>query len=320
MAVLNPLRFLGTAFVPVRTETIKAVLDGAATFVDMLRTVLALMINAGAWLALAWLSWRGKTHSLLGVLALGLAASAVPILVKADPRFMYFGQTLMVPLLVGVVRLLYRERVLSKVGLSLIVAVLVFASPLALLALSRVEQAERIHQNISAREFQAAVLSALGDPGVQRLYLVNARDEGLAALDVLSARTDRHDVAARVVTKMSGAATAADPAVGTTITRRGAALRVDTRYGRGQRPFGYVTPEDLSRLQASSAVAYGPITRLRSNSWGKQLVDQDSLSVTLPDADRFDYALVGFDPGTEGVHVYTPTSDRWQRFSLPDPR
>jgi hypothetical protein len=313
MAALNPLRFLATAFVPVRTETIKALLGGAAAPADMLRAVLALTINAGVWLALAWLTWRGKARSLLGVLALGLAASALPILVKADPRFMYFGQTLMVPLLVGAVYLLHRERVLSRAGLSLVVAVLVLASPLALLAQSRAEQMERVQQNSSAREFQAAALSLLGDPGLRRLYLVNARDEGLAALEMLAAQAGRDEVALRVVTTLSGPTTAADPAVGTTVSRQGSALRIDTRYGRGQRPFGYVTPEGLRRLQASDAVAYGPIARLRTNPWGKQEVDQESLSVTLPDADRFDYALVGFDPRTEGVHVYKPTSDRWQR-------
>jgi hypothetical protein len=314
MAVLNPLRFFSTAFVPVETDTIKAVLGGAVAPVDAFRAALALTINAGAWVSLAWLTWKRKAHSLLRVLVLGLVASAVPIIVKADPRFMYFGQTFMAPLLVGAVCLLYRERVLSKRSVSLVAAVLVLASPVGQLAESVSDQTRRVDENTSAREFQAAVLSALRDPRLRRLYVVNARDAGQAALEMLTARSRRDDVAARIVTTLSGVTVAA-PTVGTTVFRQGSHLRVDTRYGPGQRPFGYVTPEGLRRLQASNAVAYGPITGLRSNPWGKQEVDQESLMVTLPAADRFDYALVGFDPGRDGVHVYTPASDRWQPFS-----
>jgi hypothetical protein len=98
------------------------------------------------------------------VLVLGLIASAVPIFVKADPRFMYFGQTLMVPLLVGTLHLLYRERALSRAGLSAVVGALLVVSPLALVAQSLAEQSERVDENRSAREFQAAVVTVLRDP------------------------------------------------------------------------------------------------------------------------------------------------------------
>jgi hypothetical protein len=322
-AVLNPLRFLSTAFVPVRTETIKALLAGAASWADVLQMLLALLVNVGAWLSLGWLIWRGKAHYLLKVLALGLVASALPIIIKADPRFMYFGQTLMVPLLVGIVCALYREGALSTARLRGVVVALVVASPLALLAQLVGSQAEQVRENDAARELRAAVLAQLRDPTLRRLYFVNATDYGQAALEALADQAGRHDVTSRVVTRLSGAMGAAG--AGTTVTRQGNELRVDTRYGPGQRPFVYVTPEGLDRLQASNAVRYGPITRLRSTPWGKQEIDQDSFSVTLPDADRFDYALVGFDPGSDGVHVYTPSSDRWQRFSFaqggltPDP-
>jgi hypothetical protein len=315
--VLNPLRFLSTAFVPVRTETIKALLAGAASWADVLQMLLALLVNVGAWLSLGWLVWRGKAHSLLKVLALGLVASAVSILLKADPRFMYFGQTLMVPLLVGIVHALYREGALSTARLRVLVVALIVASPLALLAQLVGSQAERVRENDVARELQAAVLTQLRDPTLRRLYLVNMPPyHGMAAmLEILAAQAGRHDVASRVVTTLSGATRVATPSAGTTVTRQGNELQVDTRYGPEQRPFEYVTPEDIRRLQASNAVTYGPITRLRRNTWGKQEVDQDSFSVTIPDADRLDYALVGFDPGSDVVHVYTPSSDRWQRFS-----
>jgi hypothetical protein len=151
---------------------------------------------------------------------------------------------------------------------------------------------------------------------LRRLYLVNMplHHAASALPEILAAQAGRHDVTFRLVTMLSGATSVAADA-GTTVSRQGTELRVDTRYGLGQRPFEYLTPEDIGRLQESDAVTYGPITRLRRTPWGKQVVDQDSFSVTLPDADRPDYALVGFDPRNGRVHVYTPSSNRWQQFS-----
>lgn len=314
MAVLNPFRFLATAFIPVDTGVIKQALEGRAAALDLLRAATAIVVNAATWVALLVLARRRDLGRLGPLLVMGLAASAVPIAIKADPRFLYFGQTLLVPLLIGTLVRLHRTRLITRSAATAAAVVLLAVSPLALVVTTLTWQSAAVAANAEAAALRDTVSERLSDPQLRRLYLVNAADHGVASLEVMARDADRDDVDLRVVTTMSGPAGAGTG--GTAVHQQPDGLRIETHYGPGQRPFGYVTPRGLEQLAASTDIRYGPITEVRPNAWGKLLVTQSRLVVTLPvTPGDDDYAVVGFDPREPGVHLHTPDRPGWQRAS-----
>jgi hypothetical protein len=268
------------------------------------------------WIAVAFALRRGPDRERLRLwLLLGLMASMLPVVVKADPRFMYLGQALLLPLLVAVlVRFQPRwrpsRRLRTWVGPG-VAALLVVIGPLHLLTQSLLSQRELVAENHQAEAIQIAVAQQLRDPAVQRLYLVNAAYQ-LVALQFIAAREGRRDVVLRVVDPVGYHPAPVEHGVGTFFRRRRDALEVRVQLGSSQFGFGYVTRQGLHRLRASKEISYGPITELGTNAWGKQYVKQKVLVFSIPDADRGDYAVVGFDPAVPGVHVYKHSSPRWR--------
>jgi hypothetical protein len=324
LSVLNPFRFLFTAFFPVETEDLKrliAVEDPLTPsfLLTALLVLLLLVLNVLAWAAVAHLLRRADGRAQLRpLLLLALAACALPILVKADPRFMYFGQALLLPLLVLTMTLLgppLRRRVGRLPVGAAVVTLLVLMGPIHLLAQTALSQPAQVALNREAAMLERAVNAKLSDPGVRRLYLLNSRrDYGLAALQFYAARQGRKDVELRVVDLMLGEETTDAKGAGVSFTRQGDLLLMRVRIGADQSLFGYVTRDDLHRLQAATAVRYGPITELGTTAWGKKYVTQQAFMFSIPKASHLDYVVIGFDPAASGVHVYEPGTTGWRRF------
>jgi hypothetical protein len=308
IAVLNPLRFVATAFVPIPTDTIKAVIGGSAGAADVVRLVVTGAVNAACWLAIAWLVWRRRERSVAAMLTLGIAASAVPIVIKADPRFMYLAQTLLVPLVVGVMAAVSTHTRLPRRSITAAVVGLLVLTIGVRLAESVAAQPRLVAANRAEAELQGAVRAELARASLERLYLVNVSDQGQAMLDYFARRQGRDDVVTRVLTTMSGSPRAGSGG-STTVTTGAGRTRIVTRYGRDQAPFGYVTEADVRRLTSTEAARYELTQDLGTNPWGKQVLTQRVLAVSVPAGG--DYAIVGFDPGAPDVHVYSPVTDRW---------
>jgi hypothetical protein len=321
LTVLNPFRFLLTAFFPVETDILKRIVSGwdlptIQLRMAALRAALAVTVNALGWIAVVVALRRGPDRGRLRLLLLlGLAATALPILLKADPRFMYLGQTLLLPLLVAaLVRLQltrWQGRRLLRRARPAAAALLVVIGPVHLLTQSLLSQRELVAENDQANAIQVAAAQQLRDPAVHRLYLVNAAYQ-LVALQFVAAREGRRDVVLRVVDPVGYHPAPNEPGVGTSFRLKRDVLEVRVRLGTSQFGFGYVTRQGLDRLRTAKEISYGPITELGTNAWGKQQVKQKVLVFSIPDADRGDYAVVGFDPAVPGVHVYKQSEPTWR--------
>jgi hypothetical protein len=322
LAALNPFRFLATAFFPIETDTLKSLAPGGSLpngqlRIAALRGLLAVIVNVLAWAAIAYAVRRANDRGrLISLLSLGLAASALPIIIKADPRFMYFGQALLLPLLVAVLARIemrrWRGRQLRSLAGRGAVPLLVLIGPVYLLTQVLLSQHVWVAQNQQSEAIQVGVAQQLRDPAVHRLYLVNAAYQRVA-LEFVAAMEGRRDVLLRVVDPLGYyQPTPNEDGVGTSFRLNGNRLAVQIRLAPGQQfVFGYVTQEALHRLQTSKEVDYGPITELGTTAWGKQYVTQEKLSFSVPHANRTDYAIVGFDPLEPGVHVYKPSAPGW---------
>jgi hypothetical protein len=322
LAALNPFRFLATAFFPVETETVKRVASGGSLpnmqlRIGALRGLLAVSVNILGWVAVAYAVRRANDRvRMVSLVLLGLAASVLPIIIKADPRFMYFSQALLLPLLVAALAQIEATRGPGRRLGSLVrpvgVAMLVIIGPVYLLGQILLNQHIWVAQNQQSEAIQLAVAQQLRDPAVHRLYLVNAAYQRVA-LEFLAAREGRKGMLLRVVDPLGYQPSANEDGVGTSFRRSGETLYVRVRLTPGQQfGFGYVTPEGLRRLGASKEVGYGPITELGTTTWGKQYITQEELSFSIPHANRADLAVVGFDPLAPGVHLYRPPASGWQ--------
>ncbi len=317
---LNPLRFFPTAFFPVETDTITRLIDRR----DWLEVSFLLRsARAGAAIAVSLLIWGAVTYFLRraedraplpGLLAVALASAAIPVLVNADPRYTYFSQALMLPFLVLVVSRLGR-RPTGAFAVPALVAVVIGIGP-AYGLWQKVEGLGRqIEFNHELRQLQEGMGEVLADPNVKRLYFVNAHaKENLVGLRFYAALEGRRDVRMRIVNTMGGADVTTDPDAGISFALTADVLRLSVRLGPDQTLFGGGPPmsdEDLRRIRRSKAVSYGPITEVAHGRLGGQYVVQRQLEAAIPGGARDDYAVIGFDPVSAGIHLYRPGDREW---------
>ena len=111
-------------------------------------------------------------------LAMGLAASAVAI-TKADPRLMYFSQCLLLPLFVYALTRWWAlatsaGRRLPGWLVPVAVSSILLVGPLYYIAQETIAQPQLVANNEVTTRRQNAILTAISDPRIHRLYLVNA--------------------------------------------------------------------------------------------------------------------------------------------------
>jgi len=321
--VLNPVRFGVTAFFPVEPSVLKAALGagGPTDVVDVVEAVhapLALVATLLAWavIAVAMLHRPSRRRLWLPVL-LALTASLLPILVKADPRYMYLGQALLLPLLVlaaSELRTRYprlRSRAVTVVAL----AALLGAGPMYLAADLLTTNAEMTRENELARQIVDVASDEAARPEVGSLYILNTpvfATPGLPILRFAALRAGRPDLPVRVVNSLSrwdGVDTTGDE--GVSVVRVGDGLDIDIRIGGHERFFSYLDPATAAALGDPDVIAYGGIDAFAENSVGKTEVAATHLDVTIPSDDA---VVIGMDPGHDGVFVYRSyePSPRWR--------
>jgi hypothetical protein len=324
LVTLNPVRFLLTAFVPVETETLKQIISprsrDAMSVISTLRAGIAFAVSALAWALVLWLARRtDERRWLLPLLALGLAAAAEPLLIKADARFMYLGEALLVPLLVSVLNRAAQRLSWSRPSPDVLLRAgavfLIVVTPVYFVARQLFAQPNLVRENRTAAALELTIEQALRDTNIKRLYLFNAPPAlrpGLPALTYLARLSGRDDVRLRVVNVLDANPGGAEGR-GRWIKFAPAheALRVGIRVGASQHIFGDLDAKSLGMLGEPGLIEYGPVTGLATNAWGKRFLAQEELVVFIPDATRDDYVLVGMDPADSSVHVYTASTLRW---------
>lgn len=325
LVALNSVRFFLTAFFPIETDTLQRILSGgppdAASAIAIGRGIAAMGVNVLIWIMVGR-AWRlpHEGRWLGPALVMTCAAAAVPIVVKADNRFMYFEQALLLPVLVALLGRLDTprpQRHLSGGVLSVgFVVLLIAIGPGYFLTRHLLEQPALVRDNRTAASLEAAITDQLRDPGVKRLYLLNAPltlRPGIPALEFLAALDRRTDVKLRVVDTLDGAPGKPDSTVpGVRLTPQGTRLKVTIRIGPGQQLFSGIDPRQLRRLGDPDLLTYEPITAVATTVWGRSMVVQTHLVAYIPDAVRGDYVLVGLDPSEPGVHVSKPPQLTWQ--------
>ncbi len=327
MVALNPFRFLATAFFPVETGVLKDVVGGTSwdldSYLGVGRAVLALALNVVGWLLVVRLlrqpSKRTKVATLLGM---ALMASVVPLVFKAEPRIMYFSQALFIPLFVlgltdwwaDVTSGERRRRALAQVS----IGCLVLIGPAYYLTQQALAQPELVSENRATTRTQEAILAAIGDESVDRLYLVNATSSmspGLNALRFLAALGGRPDLRLRVVNTFTGEIPSEDGQGGVGFRRQGDDLIGTITIGSSQRLLRDLSPDEARRLSQPGIIEYGPILGFRMDSLGKWEYVGRQLMFRIPFASRDDYAIVGLDPSRPGVFIRDPMSTGWRRLS-----
>jgi hypothetical protein len=322
-AVLNPIRFGITAFFPVEPSVLKAALGagGPTDVVDWVGAVhapIAVAVTLLAWvvIAVAMLHRSARTRLWLPML-LALTASMLPIVIKADPRYMYLGQALLLPLLVlaaGELRRRY-HRLRSRAVTVVALAALLAAGPLYLVADLLTTNAEMTRENGLARQIVEVASAEARRPEVGALYIVNTpvfATPGLPILRFAALRAGRPDLPVRVVNSLSrwdGVDTTGEE--GVTVARVGEGLDIDIRIGGEERFFSYLDPATAAALGQPDMIEYGGIDAFAENSVGKSEVAATHLDVTIPSDEA---VLIGMDPGERGVFVYRSyeASPRWR--------
>ncbi len=328
IVLLNPFRFLGTAFFPVETGVLKSVVGGSSVSADSLlgivRGILAVGLNGIGWLLVLRLlripSERTKAIALLGM---GVAASAVPLAIKADPRIMYLSQAFLLPLFILALTRWWAERTSEEMRqrgwlAPVVAAGLILVGPAYYFAQEVIAQPRLVSESRMTARTQAAILAAVHDPQVHRLYFLNATytmSPGLNALRFLAVIGGRPDLRLRVVNTFTGDIPSNDGRGGVEFLREDDDLSGRITVGSSQRLFRDLTPEEARRLGQPGMIEYEPIDGFRVNSFGKWEFVGRELTFRIPFASRDDYAIVGLDPARSGVFALEPPSFRWKQVS-----
>jgi hypothetical protein len=326
MLALNPFRFVGTAFFPVETSILKDMIAGTSwdlsSVMGLGRAVVAVTLNAFGWFLIVRLLRRPSERTeIAALLGMGLAASAVPLVFKAEPRIMYFGQALLLPLFV-LVLLRWWAQPRSEARRSppwlapAAVASLLVVGPVYYLAQQAIAQPDLVSVNRTTARTQDAILATMRDPGVHRVYLVNATSSmspGLSALRFLAAVSGRSDLRLRVVNTFTGDVPSEGGQGGVDFARQDDTLLGVISVGPSQYLFRDISPKETRMLGQTGMIEYGPIVGFRVSSLGKWEYVGRRFTFQIPYASRDDFAIVGLDPARSGVFVLAPPSMTWMR-------
>jgi hypothetical protein len=334
--LLNPFRYLGTAFFIVETTMFQSAISGfdalnTTMLITMIRAGVAILLNALIWVATIFvLIQRGLQSRIALLAALALISSALPIILKADPRFMYFGQAFTIPLMLAVFQELYDEALKKwtpkRWSKSLVIALLgtaILIGPVYFLLKTVSRQESLVERNELAGLLRRELDTYFEDPAIKRVYILNDLQGlgGLAKYRFFRSLHEREDVDLRLINILNGLdANTPSPDEGVNFEQRGNQLRIVTTIGENEQFFTYLTPEEARNLGVENLISYGPMTEFSQNAWGKPIFVQKTLEVFIENANILDYVVIGFDPTSSYLHVYLPDEGEWRPIAQWSPR
>jgi hypothetical protein len=326
--VLNPFRYLGTAFFIVETNSFKLAISGfdglnTATLLTLIRAAAAIFLNGLIWLAALYvLIQRGLQSRLALLTAFALISSALPFILKADPRFMYLGQAFSIPLLLAVLQELrdgdFNKWISESLSRKLVIALMAIAvviGPVYYLLKTVSRQEALVGRNELAALLIRELDTYFDDPTIRRVYILNELQGfgGLAKRNFFRSLHNREDIEMRIINTLDGLDIAnPSPDEGVDFEQQGHQLRIVTTIGENEQFFSYLSPEQANQFGVANLISYGPMTEFSENAWGKSIFVQKTLEVFIPNADIHDYVVIGFDPTSEYLHVYLPEEGEWR--------
>ncbi len=294
------------------------------------RECLAIILNLVSLSLLIFLLRKKKYRIQLSYfLVLAVIALTVPIFLVPFARFMYFGQMLCLPIFVYGVSRFNREsrsnyQKIIAIGV-LIAAVLI--NPVYSLYRLTSSQDEIVTYNYYAREFQTILSEEIKNSNVHRLYLINditGTYGSLSQLKYLASLAGRKDVTLRVVNSLGCDSMVLNSlgcynpnssieGEGVDVKTVNDELLVSIQLGEGEAlDFPSVPPENLAKLGVEGIISYDFGGQLKNYASGtKEIQPLKKLTVSIPDASRKDYLLIGFDPSEPGVHILRPNDTKW---------
>jgi hypothetical protein len=198
------------------------------------------------------------------------------------------------------------------------VAALLAIGPSYYMARQIIRQPGLVAYGQATRRLQDTVLKSIADPSIHRLYLVNATSSmspGLSLLRFLADTGGRPDLLLRVVNRFEGDIPAEDGGGAVEFTRRGDDLEGLIIAGPSQTLFTGLSYDAAQRLGEPEMIHYGPFTQFDVDQFGHSHFAGSRLSFRIPNASRKDFAIVGLDPGHEGVFVLVSPSTQWRHVS-----
>jgi hypothetical protein len=326
--VLNPFRYFGTAFVVVETTVFQSAVSGfdglnSPTLLMLIRAAAAIVLNGLVWLAALYLLIRRGLQSRIALLTgLVIISSALAILLKADPRFMYLGQAFSIPLMLAVLQALrdgdFNKWIPERLSRRLVIALLgaaVLIGPVYFLLKTVSRQDALVQKNELAALLRRELDTYFDDPTIRRVYILNELQGfgGLAKRNFFRFLHEREDIDLRIINMLDGLYTAASsPNEGVDFERQGNQLRIVTTIGEDEQFFSYLTPEQANQFGVANVISYGPMTEFSENAWGKSIFIQKTFEVFVENANIHDYVVIGFDPTSEYLHVYLPEEGEWR--------
>lgn len=91
-------------------------------------------------------------------------------------------------------------------------------------------------------------------------------------------------------------------------------LLVSVKIGEEKFDFMGANKAELGKLGVKGLISYHNVkSQLFRSLWGFKgyVINQKEMTISIPNASRNDYLLVGFDPGESGVHIFKPNDLKW---------
>jgi len=317
--VVRVIRFGTSAIFPVDRETLKNLVLGIEQpWWVTTRTLLAPVVNLAVCCGALVAGYRRQPRVVAWFL-LGLAAATIPLLFALRIRYLYFSQMILVPASL----LMLREsrfrwwtspRQREVIGVFAVVTALAIGPAYTVARLVEL-QPEMVEGNLLSRAYESAIVNVLEDPETKRIFLINdpSLGGGRQKLRFHTLLSGRDDVTLRMVNRLEGHdARATGTGEGVFFDElEGCSLKVRIRCGDGEAFFGALIKSEVLRLGVPGLIRYGSFQRFRRSLSGAERLADREFTFFIPDACRHDFAVIGLDPASEGIHQYGGGAAEW---------
>jgi hypothetical protein len=306
-------------------DVIKKILTAASTDFKLIRSFLALSLNL-IGLSAVILLLRNKKYrpELIIFLILSVVAFTIPLLLDPAPRFLYFGQMFSLPLFVYAISSFFKsshlQADLKRTVIVCTLAVSILINPFFFFATIAENQKTMVESNTLSTQLQNVFSKEIRNLNIHRVYLLNdvtGRFGSLSQLEMVASISNRNDLTLRVVNNLDNYdPNSSEKDEGVRVQSVNDNLLVSIQIGEEEKfDFMGANKAELDKLGVKGLINYHNVkSQLVRSLWGFQgyIVNQKEMTVSIPNASRKDYLLIGFDPGKPGVHILKPNDLKWQ--------
>lgn len=304
-------------------DIIKKILTAASNDFDLIRSFLALSLNLVGLSAVVLLLKNKKyCPELITFLMLAVIAFTIPLLLDPAPRFLYFGQMFSLPLFVYAISTFFKsshlQADLKRTIILCTFAVSILINPFFFFTTIADNQEKLVESNALSTQLQNVVSKEIRSSDIRRVYLLNdvtGRFGSLSQLKMLASIANRDDLTLRVVNNLDNYdPNSSGKDEGVQVQLLNDELLVSVKVGEEKFDFMGANKAELDKLGVKGLISYHNVkSQLVRSLWGFKgyVINQKEMTISIPNASRNDYLLVGFDPGKSGVHIFKPNDLKW---------